>query len=187
MTRHHDVSPIVERIASLYKNRNIKILEIGCGDGINLVELNKLGFKELYAIDKDPEKIKIAKEKSPTTNFSTLNALDMDFEDDFFDVIFHSLVGIFMNSDEREKLTASIFKYLKPQGYYLFEEILRDDNKKEASLKVHPYTSSELDKLTNYFEEISRENAYRIVNGRKVDGGVIFIGKKRKICSKPFI
>ncbi len=75
-----------------FKNKNIRILEIGCGNGFFLEELSKQGFKNAYGIE--PGKESVLKADKNIRKRIKVDVLKKGlFEHGFFDVIccFHTL------------------------------------------------------------------------------------------------
>ena len=55
-------SYLMQKVLKKYiKNKNIKILEIGCGSGIQLKTLNNLGMKKIIGVDINPQAVKHCK------------------------------------------------------------------------------------------------------------------------------
>src|SRR6187431_1949286 len=49
-------------------DRNIRILEVGCNIGLQLVNLQQMGFKNLYGIDIQEHAIDLARERTKDLN-----------------------------------------------------------------------------------------------------------------------
>ena len=72
----------------LKKGKNGKILEVGIGDGFPYSNvLDEMGY-EVYGIDISPNHIDIVKELLPNINVSQGDAENLEFEDNFFDLVF---------------------------------------------------------------------------------------------------
>ena len=67
--------------------KNDRILEIGCGTGTFLKNLEKVGFNNLMGCDLAELVIDVAKEKVKSANFSVGNMIDLPYENDSFDVV----------------------------------------------------------------------------------------------------
>jgi 2-polyprenyl-3-methyl-5-hydroxy-6-metoxy-1,4-benzoquinol methylase len=122
-------------LKSDYVPKEGKLLELGCGDGANLIWLAKKGY-EVYGIDIAPTAIEWAKEKIKNQNieadFRIGNVLDLkEFEDNFFDLVldghcFHCIIG-----EDREDFLRNALRVLKPDGIFIVSTMCGDVTHKE--------------------------------------------------------
>lgn len=82
------IEPMLKML--LEKGRNLKILDVGCGNGEKSELIIKLG-NEVLGIDKDSEKLKEAGKRGVKIFEGDLEK-DLPFENEFFDVIWCSSV-----------------------------------------------------------------------------------------------
>jgi len=81
-------------------NRDIKVLEVGCNIGNQLLLLQKIGFANLYGIELQSYAVEVAKQRTEGINIIQGNAFDIPFKDGFFDLVYTSGVLIhFMEVD----------------------------------------------------------------------------------------
>src|SRR5690606_34714925 len=81
---------------NLFPLNNKTLLEIGCGNGSNLLQLIQLGFApaNLQGNELLPERIKDASEKLPSSvHLIAGNALDLNFPAESFDIVYQSKIG----------------------------------------------------------------------------------------------
>ena len=99
-------------------DRDIRILEVGCGIGNQLMYLYGAGFKNLYGIDLS----KYAVDSSYNFNIIQGNVLDIPFKDDFFDMVFTSGLLIHINPSDIVFSMSEIYrctkKYIWGLEYY---------------------------------------------------------------------
>ena len=70
------------------KIKNGKVLEVGIGDGFPYSNvLDEMGY-EVYGIDISPVHVDMVKESLPNINASVGDAEDLEFQDNFFDIVF---------------------------------------------------------------------------------------------------
>ena len=101
---------------------NGKLLELGCGDGANIISLGKRGH-DLYGVDIAPTAIEWAKEKAKNNrvkaDFQLGNVLDLkNYYDNYFDFVldghcFHCIIG-----EDRNLFLSSVFRVLKRKGFF---------------------------------------------------------------------
>ncbi len=103
---------------------NKKILEIGCGAGTNLLNFLKLGFNpaNIYANDLIEERLEYAKKILPSeVKIFAGNALDLNFSDNSFDIVFQSMVfSSILDNDFKKKLADKMWNWVKPGGGILW-------------------------------------------------------------------
>ena len=86
--RHDNQNYNSELIQKIKGKKNGKILEVGIGDGEPFSEeLEKYGF-DVYGVDLSPIHIKTVKQKYPNINATVGDAENLDFGNNFFDVVF---------------------------------------------------------------------------------------------------
>jgi pseudaminic acid biosynthesis-associated methylase len=69
-------------------SRGIRILEVGCNVGNQLVMLQKMGFTNLYGVEINRQAVEKAKARSQGLNVVWGEAQDIPFKDKFFDLVF---------------------------------------------------------------------------------------------------
>ncbi len=108
-----------------------KILEIGCGTGTNLLNFLKLGFTpaNIYANDLIEERLEHAKKVLPSeVKIFTGNALDLNFNDNSFDIVFQSMVfSSILDKDFKKKLADKMWNWVKPGGGILWYDFTFDN------------------------------------------------------------
>jgi len=178
MKKHKDHSFAVDEILKRCGKESI-ILEMGCGAGINILKLNSEGYKFVEGFDKDAKKIKEFSHLLKRPSVAYVEGVNGFSSDRKYDVIFHSLAGIFLSPPERKKMTETIYSCLKPEGYYIFEE-LKKDNGLNPNLNRPPffYSNQEIEELDKSFLKITEHYARRKVNGKITRGGIVYVGKK---------
>ena len=108
------------------------VLDVGCGNGRNLVYFLKNGF-DVYTIDPNPEAIAYVKELAnelaptlPINNFLTALAESLPWQDNTFDLVISSAVLHFAaDSNHFDAMLTSMWRVLKPGGY-LFARLASD-------------------------------------------------------------
>lgn len=71
-------------------DRNIKILEVGSNVGIQMVFLQKMGFKNLYGIEINEYAVELSKQKTKNINIIRGSVFDIPFKNNYFDLVFTS-------------------------------------------------------------------------------------------------
>lgn len=82
---------LVENVDRIASNRTLKLLDVGCGDGVALYLLSKSSpHLELYGVEPVKEALEVAKRKIPKAYIEEGRADKLPFEDNFFDIIISS-------------------------------------------------------------------------------------------------
>jgi len=113
-----DIAPVESR----------SVIEIGCGTGNNLRDLLSLGFlpANLTGNDLLPERVEIARRTLPSGLCVVLgNALDLQFPEGSFDVVYQSLVFTsILDRDFQQALAARMWNWVKPGGGVLWYDFV---------------------------------------------------------------
>lgn len=116
-----------ERFIELLKTvdfKGAKVLEIGCGPGGNLMEVNKLAPKELVGVDISEKMVSLAKKRvSSEVRIVKTNGTELPFEDNSFDIVFTATV---LQHVTDEKMLLDLLKEIcrvSSGKIFLFEKV----------------------------------------------------------------
>jgi len=117
----------------------MKLLDLGCGDGLDLVHYKKLGA-EIYGMDASEKLLEIAKKRLPNENIQLGFFEKIPFQENFFDVVL-SKYSI-MSSADMGLIFKEILRVLKPGGIMMY-------------LVTHPFRQylEKRDDQADYFEQ----------------------------------
>lgn len=103
---------------------NKKILEVGCGCGLWLIEFLRLGARpeNLAGVDLLEERIADAKELLPgATTLKCGNSEQLEFADGTFDIVFQSMLfSSILNRKSRREIASEMLRVLAPKGTILW-------------------------------------------------------------------
>ena len=103
--------------------KNLKLLDVGCGTGINLNLLNKYG--KAHGIDMSDEALRFCKIRK-IRNVKKSNVMDIKFNSNSFDVV--TSLGVFYhrNVTNDVKGLKEIYRLLKPSGrFFLMDPAMK--------------------------------------------------------------
>ena len=102
---------------SMLKGSRGKLLEVGCGIGVDSVQLAKCGF-DVTAVDLTENALEVARENAKragvTIDFRLGNAEGLDFPDATFDAVYS--FGVLHHTPDIEKAVSEVHRVLKPGG-----------------------------------------------------------------------
>lgn len=87
---------------------SLRILEVGCNIGNQLLCLQKAGFTDLCGIELQAYAVEVAKARTEGINIIQGSAFDLPFKDEFFDLVFTSDVLIHIHPSEIDKALEEI-------------------------------------------------------------------------------
>jgi ubiquinone/menaquinone biosynthesis C-methylase UbiE len=100
------------------KDQNIKILDLGCGDGVLLYLLSERteNFNiDFYGVDSSDIALQVASQKNKSINFINSDVYELSFENDFFDIIVSS--DVIEHVTYPEKMLGEIKRVLRKDGF----------------------------------------------------------------------
>jgi ubiquinone/menaquinone biosynthesis C-methylase UbiE len=110
---HYNLRDLFAKLAG----RKGKLLEVGCGIGVDSIQLAKCGF-DVTAVDLTESALQVAKEfaarRGATINFQLGNAEGLDFPDASFDAVYS--FGVLHHTPDIEKAVAEVHRVLRPGG-----------------------------------------------------------------------
>lgn len=117
--------------AGLQPLNNKRVLEIGCGNGINLLRLMSLGFtpENLFANELQEERAQNARRNLPAgIKVIEGNALDLDLKESRFEIIVQFLVfSSILDKQVRSSLAEKMWQMLSEKGGILWYDFMYDN------------------------------------------------------------
>lgn len=91
-------------------DRDMRILEVGCNVGNQLIMLQRMGFKNLYGVEINGYAVEKAKSRTKGINIIQGTAFDLPFKDGFFDMVYTAGVLIHINPKDIKKVLREIHR-----------------------------------------------------------------------------
>ena len=100
----------------------IRILEVGCNTGMQLVGLQKMGFTNLYGVELQPYAVEQAKRFTQNINIIQGSGFELPFKDNYFDLV----------------CTNGVLIHIAPENHFGFmSEIVRCSKKYVSGFEYH--------------------------------------------------
>jgi demethylmenaquinone methyltransferase/2-methoxy-6-polyprenyl-1,4-benzoquinol methylase len=110
-----------KRRLSLFKiKKNEKVLDLGCGDGLNIQALRESGIKNIIGLDISKELLAIARKENKGVKFVQATAEKLPFKANSFDIVL--VDSVFHHFLKYEPALKEIKRVLKPGGKLCFIE-----------------------------------------------------------------
>ena len=94
-------------------NPATKVLEVGANVGVQLLFLQKMGFKYLYGLEINREAIELSKSITKNIDIIQGSASDIPFKDNYFDLVFTSGLLIHIPPSNIKKVMKEIYRCAK--------------------------------------------------------------------------
>jgi len=155
-----------DRVISYAKGK--ELLEYGCGAAEIAKKWLEAGVK-LTGIDISPVAIEVSKNYAASTpykdnaKFYEMNAEQMSFEDDKFDVVCGSGIIHHLDIDKSYKEIVRVLKkdgkavFVEPLGHHPLVNYYRKKTPHLRTPDEHPLLKKDLDLLSDYFEDVNIE------------------------------
>ncbi|NMB92552.1 MAG: methyltransferase domain-containing protein [Parcubacteria group bacterium] len=115
--RRYKLEPFIKKIAQFEKWRNKRVLEIGCGIGIDGLEFVKNGA-DYIGIDISEKSLELAKTyfslNGQKGHLLLSDSENLPFEDNTFDLVYSW--GVLHHTPDTQKAINEIYRVLKPRG-----------------------------------------------------------------------
>ena len=138
----------------LDENRNLKILEIGCGPGALAGALHRwYPNAEIIAVDRDSEFVRFAKTREMEIEFMEGDATNLPFEDNTFDVTISNTVSEHI---EPSKFYSEQLRVLKPDGICLVLSSRKGINLAPSCITFNEYEQEFWKKAEQYDDSMEK-------------------------------
>ena len=181
-----------ELFAKFVPSLDSAILDIGCGYGRTLKELDAKGYKNLSGADISPKMLELARNSLPDASLKLIDDETLPFESGSVDaIVMLAVLTCIITDEEQNKLISEAKRVLRPGGIiYLCDFLLNTDERNIERYEKHHaefgtygtfraegggglrhHTEEWINKLCSDFEKLHFEkNIFRTMNGHTSNG-----------------
>ena len=162
----------MNELIDFFKNRKVnKVLDVGTGSGNFLVVLKSIfPNAEITGIDPNSESIKEGIEKFPDVQFKKMGAENIDFPDNYFDVVTISMALHHLH--DVEKSLSEMQRVVKYGGWIIVNELFSDNlNPAQEVHKMYHHFISQIHRILgeSHNETFNKEEIIKIVEDSGID------------------
>nr|XP_054755695.1 methyltransferase-like protein 27 [Lytechinus pictus] len=107
-------------LIGLLPNRDLRVLDVGCGNGLFGKELFDKGYRDIHGVDMSTRFLKVLEKKQIYTKLVKARfdpTTPLEYTDGYFDVIVSC--GVFLPAHLTHTCLPEIFRLLKPGGVFI--------------------------------------------------------------------
>ncbi len=139
-----------------------RILDVACGMGASTRRLlNHYPAENIWAINISEKQIESTRRNAPGCNAQVMNAVDMEFDNDFFDSIL--CIEAAMHFETRQKFLEESFRVLKTGGHLVLSDILVTSRKRLTQLPMYHGPDNHIETIDEYYGLLSAAGFSSIV------------------------
>jgi len=137
------------------QNKPLKLLDVGCGEGVLLSLIKKTTKAQVYGIDPQADQLIFP----PDLKIKSASAYQLPFENNFFDYIISAEVIEHLTKPDR--MLTEVVRVLKPQGTAIITTPIKLTTVPSDKMHVKEYTPLELKNfLKPYFNQVTIKTSH---------------------------
>ncbi len=129
----------------MYPLDGLKVLDVGCGGGVWLLEFAQWNAQELFGIDLDEKRIKLARRRLPNSEFYCGDARSLPWKNNAFDLVTQfTMFTSVLNPAVKQALATEMVRVVKPSGAIVWYDFCFDNPSNPNVRGIRQHEISEL-------------------------------------------
>ena len=153
--RNQEIEPSLSLLTDTLMNKDAKILDIGCGNGIPVSKI--LSNYKVTGIDISKKQIAQARSNVPHVKFICTDIMEFDFKQGYWDAIVSFFTIFHLKKNEQLRLFDKMAKGLRSGGYFLLTLTLNNED---------GYTEDDFFGVRMFWENFSLKEYEKILEGK---------------------
>ena len=151
-----------DKLLEFIPNKTGRILDAACGLGASTRHLMDFYAPEnIWAINISDRQIESTKINAPGCHAQVMNAVDLTFEDNFFDAI--ECIEAAFHFETRKKFFQQAHRVLKDDGYLVLSDVLFTSRERLAQHATYPSPENHVESIAEYESQLAEAGFRNII------------------------
>ena len=145
---------LVENVDRIARDKKLKLLDVGCGDGVALSLLSKSSPNlELYGVEPAREALEVARKKTPHADVREGGADKLPFEDNYFDIVTSS--DVIEHVENPDKMLGEVSRVAKAGAHVIIGTPIKHSKTPLDHNHAQEFFAEDFrDLMAKYFREV---------------------------------
>lgn len=143
-------------------DKELKVLDVGCGDGVAINLLTRFRVLDLYGIDDSEQALAVARAKNPSAQFIQGDVCHLEYADNTFDLVISS--DVIEHVENPHKMLEEIKRVAKPEANIIIGTPIRRTQNPIDHHHVQEFFKEDfLNLISNYFQDSVLRESHNLI------------------------